>query len=234
MKKYVALLCVCMMGAGVVQAETIISASDDALNNNNGGFELDLSGATVADPDNKANNDLLDWTGTPSSGPQNGSTVIGKTTWNSGNSALVSEGISSAVIGGNDQGLFLDTGYEVAEGDIFTLNLDWIPAGNWDAADVVEVFLYTTDGAANTVVYSTDLTGLSDGASMQNLGPVNSTAVAANVGQNLLMEVNFSADGGEWARLDNVELSVIPEPAAMGMISLIAFAALFIRRRFMM
>lgn len=232
MKKTATVLSICLLGASVAQAALIVSPADGldpAINN--GGFELDGSSSQVT-AGAKGDNDLLSWTATPSSGPLNGSSSIAKTTWNTKNTSLVSGGISSAVIGGAGQGLFLDTGYAVAEGDVFTLSLDWFPASQWTATDELEIYLYTTTGTDNTVIYETTLTGLADGAGEQNLAAAVSTALAASAGKNLLMEVNFSNGGAGWARVDNVTIDAIPEPAVISLIGIFGGGILISRRLF--
>jgi arylsulfatase A-like enzyme len=138
-----------------------------------------------------------------------------------------SEGSWSAVIGTESNasasklGVIQNTGYIVATGDVFALSFDWADAFNWDDnVDTVNWRLFTTSddtvaGAVTEIAGGTnttdpDTTNLSyRSESFPGIG----TVAAANAGRSLWIEFHSATTGfdgsvGEFARLDNVVLTV--------------------------
>ncbi len=112
----------------------------------------------------------------------------------------------------------LDTGYSIADGDIFNVNYDWLDAFNWnDSLDQVQVTLFTT--ADNTIGGTrTDLgTSLTKSVRHSNSWEYYEdngfyTAGAADAGKNLFVELTgFNGNPGSsssgFGRVDNFNLT---------------------------
>jgi len=108
----------------------------------------------------------------------------------------------------------LDTGYTIAEGDVFDVSYFWRDAFNWvDGSDQVSVSLFVTGD--NTLTGArTDLVTVLSGTSTANdtyeLVDQNSiyTAAAADSGKTLFLVIETASAG--FCRIDDVELLVIP------------------------
>jgi len=148
------------------------------------------------------------------------------------------DGSYSLVVAATLGGL-INTGYNVQADDTFDLSFDWRSAYNWDAADQIDWRLLTTSddttGGGVHVIASGFVTGYSDGIyrneSLTGIG----TLTPADLGRDLWLEFYSSNAGTEYARVDQVNLTVnqvIPEPATMALLGLAA-AGLggYVRRR---
>lgn len=163
-------------------------------------------------------------------------------------------GTWSAVIGAENVtaakiGLLQNTGYTVGLGDTFDLSFDWADAYNWDDdIDTIDWRLFTTDdntdtGVVTTVVASVSISDNSDDANLsyQSESWVGTgTVVAASVGQQLWLEIYSASAGidevdgtnGEFARIDNVQLTAVPEPATYALLGgFFALGFVLLRRR---
>jgi hypothetical protein len=149
-------------------------------------------------------------------------------------------GDQTAVIGRQNsttiRGVLQNTGYTVSSGDTFDLSFDWRSAANWTSSDTLNWRIFTTsdDTVTGTVslIDSGDFTGID--ATFKEYGLTGSIAGATDVGQQLWVEIWATVDPGETAfsRLDNVNLSVIPEPGTYALIAgLLGLTSVMLRRR---
>lgn len=119
----------------------------------------------------------------------------------------------------------LDTGYTIADGDIYNVNYDWLDAFNWnDSLDQVQVTLFTT--ADDTLTGTRSDLGFSRTKSVGVSGAwefyeENSfyTATPTDAGKNLFLELTgFNGNPGSsqsgFGRVDNLTLTqgFIPGP----------------------
>jgi hypothetical protein len=138
-----------------------------------------------------------------------------------------SDGVRSATMGRDPSGIIFgavqNTGHTVALGETFDLTFDWLAGPNWDNDDKILYRLFTTSDntAAGTI------TEFASGSVSGQVGPevvanynnesfTGLTPAGANIGQQLWIEFWADTNGGlqEFARLDNVTLSAIPEPSS--------------------
>jgi len=202
--------------SATAQAATVLI---DAATNN-GSFELDAAGQPLTQPEK---DDSQFWI--------NGSTpsVLGTVDTfdqiNVSDGVNVSEGTYSAAIGtagnGTRNGIIGNTGHVVQSGDTFDFSFDWFAANNnWSATDEIEYFLFTTsdntvNGTATTILSGTvsGVAGPDSAKQTESLSGVG-TVAAANVGQDLWVVFNHNAATSSFARVDNVQLSVVPDSSA--------------------
>jgi len=135
----------------------------------------------------------------------------------------------------------MNTGYVVSTGDKFSLSFDWANAFNWDAEDRIDWRLFTSDD--NTLTGTLTTIGLGDTGTDSDT-TVNTfdtesittgTITAPSVGQQLWIEfysstTTLTGTSGEFARVDNVVLTAIPEPSAV-LVGLVSCGLLLVRRR---
>jgi hypothetical protein len=141
-------------------------------------------------------------------------------------------------------GLALNTGYIVGVGDTFDLSFDWIPLFKWDADDQIDFRLFTTSdnttGGTVSEIFVSAVTGHAQGAGYQtdlDLTGIG-TLQAASIGQDLWIEfwsstaVGVVGDApGEFARVDDVRLTAVPEPATFALLAGFATLGLVLYRR---
>lgn len=142
-------------------------------------------------------------------------------------------------------GLALNTGHVVSGGETFDLSFDWIPLFKWDADDQIDFRLFTTSDntTSGTVseIYVSAVTGHAQGDGYQfdlDLTGIG-TVQAGNIGQDLWIEFwSSTAVGelnvavGEFARVDDVRLTAVPEPATYALLGgFAALAVVMVRRR---
>jgi beta-glucanase (GH16 family) len=113
----------------------------------------------------------------------------------------------------------LDTGYGIVEGDTFNISYVWRDSGGWtDTVDQITYSLFVTSddtitGArSNLVVHPSGLSAVNDSYEQVAASGVY-TAAASVAGKRLFIAIETTASG--FARVDNVVLSVIPEPACI-------------------
>ncbi len=154
------------------------------------------------------------------------------------------DGDYSLVIGrivddsGNLGGL-INTGHNVAAGQTFDLSFKWRSAFQWDADDRLDWRLLTTsddtvDGVV-TEIASDSVEGLTSGYVLVELSGLG-TVTSASYGRDLWLEFYSSTattegDAAEFARVDEVNLSYIPEPATMSLLALGGLGVLIRRRK---
>lgn len=150
-------------------------------------------------------------------------------------------GPQTAVIGRQTgttiRGVLQNTGYTVSSGDTFDLSFDWRSAANWTGSDILNWRLFTTsDNTANennvSLIDSGSFTG--QDTTFKEYGLSGSIAGATDVGQQLWVEIWATVDPSETAfsRLDNVNLTVIPEPGTYALIAgLLGLTSVMLRRR---
>lgn len=141
------------------------------------------------------------------------------------------------------RGGILNTGYEVGVDDEFTFSFDWRKTDNKLGAANFDVFVFTSSdntlGGTLTSLYKDTFGSGPAMASFLTVSLTDSdfTIGGANVGQELF--VAFAAGGYTSAsntsplNIDNLSLTVIPEPATLGLVAAFGGGALFIRRLMM-
>lgn len=210
-----------------VSAATILIDYDDGLSNGihdasvlAGDFDS-LAGTTGAGWDFSIGSSVAEWANTlPSGVGSDGNLVIGST---SGATKVPS----------------MDTGATIALGQTFDLSYMWRDAFGWDAADRVSmVFFYTADdlvgGAATDVLTftSTATNTSADWDTESTIAASYDVDVTSVVGKNLFVRFDTTATGSEFARLDNVYVSVIPESGTYALIAgILGLCSVMARRR---
>ena len=180
------------------------------------------------------------------SGPNTADTwipAVGATQTNRQTSFWVppSDGTYSAILGTNADGtivngLLQNTGFNIESGQTFYLSFDWLAAIGWDTDDAIEFRVFTTSddtiGGAISTIYSGSVSGLQEGGGAQNVSLAGIvTVVGANVGQDLWIEFIGSNNNAEFARVDNVVLTALPEPSAALFAGIFCLAGVMLRRR---
>lgn len=125
--------------------------------------------------------------------------------------------------GALNRGSVLNTKYEVQFSDSgkFNLSFDFFNASGWDTDDTVEVALFTSDNnTVGTALETGTLTEIWSGSFSKDASAYTWTNVAlaeigsvesASIGKELFIALlSGTASGGEIARIDNVQLSVLP------------------------
>jgi hypothetical protein len=189
---------------------------------------------------------------------RNGDFEAGQTIWTSGFNVEVVQvntaggdalsGDFTAVIGTrpatfgdneDDIGLVQNTGHTVALGETFDLSFAWVGTGNWTTTDAVVYRLFTTsDNTASgtvTVFATGSISGRAGDSAIVSSDFVTDSftglsTLAANIGQELWIEISANSADQSFARLDNVTLSSIPEPSG-AMLGGLGMLLLLRRRR---
>ena len=136
-----------------------------------------------------------------------------------------------------------NTGYAIQAEDFFEVRYDWRDAFDWQPRDIVRVVLFATDN--NTLGGSIVWSSILDSDQRQVVGewePVfqTSSVVASEaVGQTLFVNffgVDTGAEGAAgptgFARVNNLEVTAIPEPRVYALLAGLSVLALALRRRF--
>jgi hypothetical protein len=155
-----------------------------------------------------------------------------------------SDGVRSATMGRDPNGIIFgavqNTGHTVALGETFDLTFDWLAGPNWDIDDKILYRLFTTSDDTVTGTITEFASGSVSGqagpqtdlANYNNESFAGLTPAGANIGKQLWIEFWSDTNGGiqEFARLDNVTLSSIPEPSG-ALLSGLGMVLLLRRRR---
>lgn len=185
---------------------------------NNGGFESTGTG-NLADADG--------WVGTAGSGVAqiqgNLNSPVG------GNNSVA--GVNS---NGSNLAFGRDSGHVLALGDIFEAEYDWRDAFGFDPGESIDMILYYTAddtiGGARTTLFTFNSGGEDTNNTWETeaFGPTTALADAGAVGKKLFVSFEANADNESFSRVDNVFLSVVPEP---GSLALLGLGGLLISRR---
>jgi hypothetical protein len=128
------------------------------------------------------------------------------------------EGVYSGYLMGGDPSVWNLTGYVVAAGDVFTLQVD--SRNNWSAATPAQLELslyYDVAGVRNQAAsVIVDLTDSWAGYSLT----FTADDLAASIGNPIGIELKNAASSSSWIGIDNVRLDVIPEPATLSLLGL--------------
>ena len=121
----------------------------------------------------------------------------------------------------------VNTSHTIAAGETFNLTFYYGSAEAWDVGtDTIGVFLYSTSSVIWTTTVSPTQNAL---AGNFNLFTANNIA-AANIGETLFLRFESNAVLNEYAAIDDVTLTVIPEPSA-ALLGGLGLLALLRRRR---
>jgi len=134
-----------------------------------------------------------------------------------------------------DRVLGVDTGHTIASGESYNMSFMWRDAANWDAPDTVQLVLFYT--ADNTIAgTATDIATLNSG-SRATTGAWETEAASGvaladggAVGKTLFARLESTGLQGEFSRIDNVFVEVVPEPGSIALLSLGGLALLRRRR----
>lgn len=144
---------------------------------------------------------------------------------------------------GGSYGGLQNTGYVVGASDDFTFSFDWTIVNNQLGATNVEVYLFTSsDNTLDGTLTSLARTTIAQGGAVTGFqtvslstGDSNISVQAPNIGQQLWVSFTqdgFSANGlNEIFVVDNVNLSVIPEPSSSALLAIALGGLAFCRRR---
>lgn len=185
----------CCLLVTLVEAQTTLSLINNTTQN--GSFELGAS-----------ETEINDWT----------IGFGGEETQRKQNNA--SDGEWSLVIGkgsGNELGAALNTGHAAAQGDVYNLSFDWLPMFNWTTSDEIAWRLFTTsDDTINGEVHliaEGQVSGYS-GGTYQTANFDQRTGVGSvHDGREVWLQlIRGSASLSHFARVDNVQLSVVTDP----------------------
>jgi MYXO-CTERM domain-containing protein len=127
----------------------------------------------------------------------------------------------------------VNTSHTIAAGDLLNLTFYHGRAEDWDAADTIGVFLYSTAGVIWTTTVSPTKTSVVNNAANFDLFTANNIPVPlANIGQTLFLRFESNATLNEYAAVDDITLTVspIPEPSA-ALLGGLGLLALLRRRR---
>jgi hypothetical protein len=120
----------------------------------------------------------------------------------------------------------VNTSHTVALGETFNLTFYYGSAEAWDVEDTIGVFLYSTAGVIWTTTVSPTQNALTGGFTQFTANNIP----AANIGETLFLRFEPNAVLGEYAAIDDVTLTVIPEPSA-ALLGGLGLLALLRRRR---
>ncbi|QQL45812.1 sulfatase-like hydrolase/transferase [Sulfuriroseicoccus oceanibius] len=133
-----------------------------------------------------------------------------------------SNGAWSLVIGQSpgdpNLGAACSTGHSAASGDRFDLSFDWLPKFGWDADDEIRWRLITTSDNTNTgtvaEIASGTVSGFGEGAGYQSATITGISGVtSAHQGKSVWLQfIRGNSSTSEFARVDNVQLSVTSDP----------------------
>ena len=139
------------------------------------------------------------------------------------------DGAQRAFFKNTDGGAFNLTSYVMQAGDSLTLTFSALRFNSGDNF-TAKLFsstdaTYATNATLNSLIYAPVSQGTFEGFTL------NYTAVAADAGKTIGVSFdNESAIGNSYAGLDNVVLTVVPEPSTMGLAAL-ATGLIGLRRR---
>jgi hypothetical protein len=217
----------------IINQQTTIVVNKEFQNGtyqSNGSFEFDENGNPVAENVTDGIGFWQGGTNVISSLPGISRDIFKSYTVSPGSDGTVGLEIGARnVDGALNRGAVLNTKYAVQSSDTghFCLSFDFINANNWDADDTVEVALFTSDNnTVGSALETGTLTGIWSGSFTKGVSTVSWTNVSlaeigsvqsASVGRELFIAfLSGTADGGEIARIDNVQLSVLPpEPVSL-------------------
>ena len=140
-------------------------------------------------------------------------------------------GDQNAVVGQHSgdlaRGVVQNTGYDVALDDTFDLSFTWRSANNWDANSTLYWTLFTssddTDSGIATIIGSGSITGTNSSDTVyDNSNTTYNTITGASDGKDLWIEFygfKTGTNATAYSRLDNVNLSAIPEPGTYALIA---------------
>lgn len=130
------------------------------------------------------------------------------------------------------------TGYTIAAGDVFNVSYLWLDGSGWtDASDQVTIVLYTTSdniiGGTQSILQQQN-SGISTSNTTWEAVVQNSfyTAVAADAGKKLFVGVTSispSSTAISFARIENLNVEVVPEPGSLALLGLSGL--IMVRRR---
>jgi hypothetical protein len=124
------------------------------------------------------------------------------------------DGSQNALISSSAKIFGLDTGYTIADGDIFDISYVWRDASGWDdPSDQIRVSLFVTDDNTLAGVRTDLVIDLSETSTQNNTYEAVGhdsiyTATTMDAGKTLFVAIDSTCAVSEFARLDNFELVV--------------------------
>ncbi|MCB1069146.1 MAG: PEP-CTERM sorting domain-containing protein [Verrucomicrobia bacterium] len=223
MKRAIVTALVCM-SAAAIRADIIMDAT-----NLNGAFDTSATGSGARTFDQTPNwynigtgnqtatavNDTL------SAAPASG--------WN----AVISDnGLGGAVVHS------VNTGYTLQLGDYFNISYDWRDAAGWEANDQVRVAVaaYDNDNAVTGTEIWREwvLDKVTTAATWESVSGQTAAVSASAAGRTLFIQtygINGGLGSGDFARVDNIVVAVVPEPGTLALFSLGLVVLAVIRKR---
>jgi len=201
----------------------------------NGSFESD-DGSGTSSPDAQ----FANWT-------TGGNVEVNQRIDNNATNGTWSAVIGSVSVSNDRFGVIQNTGYEAGTdfglSESYDLTFDWANAFNWDSDDTVDWRIFTSsDNTLTGTLTIVDSGSFTDDnntiLTYENEAVSTATITGASSGQELWIEF-YSASAalegnndGEFARLDNITLTAVPEPSTYALLSgLLALTCVMIRRR---
>lgn len=138
------------------------------------------------------------------------------------------DGVWSGFLMAGDPSVWQLTGHVIQPTDLFTLQVDG--RDNWSSAGSASLLMTLYYDNGGTRVSAANETKSLNGTWAGQTLTFNASALPASWGKNIGIELLNATTGDSWLGLDNIRLSVVPEPSSVALLGL-GLMALALRRR---